>query len=72
MSEGRTDNLLRMLDDPLNYGLFPDNYCLVLMLDHFLKQENWRDASKAGRHLYSSLLVWSNPLRCLAIRLLST
>ena len=46
LSEGRTDNLMRMLDDPLNFGLFPDAYCLVLMLDHFLRADNWRDAAK--------------------------
>ena len=47
ISEGRSDNLMRMLDDPLNFGLFPDNYSLVFMLNHFLLAENWRDATKA-------------------------
>jgi len=51
LAQNRTDNLMRMLDDPLNYGLFPDNYSLVLMLDKFLKDENWRDAAKVGIHM---------------------
>ena len=48
IEEDRTDNLMRMLDDRLNYGLFPDDYCLVLMLDHFLEKSNWRDAAKVA------------------------
>ena len=48
---GQTDNLLRMLEDPLNYGLFPDDASLVLLLNHFVLQENWRDAAKVGIHV---------------------
>jgi len=51
LAEGRTDNLMRMLDEPLNFGLFPDDYSLVFMLNHFLLAEKWRDAAKVGVYM---------------------
>ncbi len=51
LAEDRSDNLMRILDDPLNYGLFPDDYCLVYMMDHYLEAENWRDACKVAVHM---------------------
>ncbi len=59
LAEGRTDSLMRMLDDLLNYGLFPDDYALVLMLDHFLEAKNWRDACKVGREFNCVMLLFS-------------
>ena len=44
--EKRTDTLLWMIDDPLSYGIFPDDASLVFLLNHFLVKENWRDAAK--------------------------
>ena len=41
----RTDTLLRMVDDRLNYGLFPDYYLSNLLMDSFLKEENFRGKS---------------------------
>ncbi len=48
LEAGQTDTLMRMLDDRLNYGIFPSEASYVMMLDHFLVKENWRDAAKVG------------------------
>ncbi|XP_069681686.1 small ribosomal subunit protein mS27 isoform X2 [Periplaneta americana] len=45
---GRHDELLRILDDRLNYGVFPDDYCSGLLMDTFLKQHNYTGAAKVG------------------------
>ena len=37
-----TDTLMRMVNDRLNYGLFPDYYLSNLLMDTFLKKENYR------------------------------
>jgi small subunit ribosomal protein S27 len=44
----KTDTLMRMVDDRFNYGIFPDDASLAMMLDHFLTRENWRDAAKTA------------------------
>ena len=38
---GETDTLMRMMDDRLNYGLFPDTPTFAMILNHFLVKENW-------------------------------
>jgi len=43
-----TETLMRLLDDRLNYGVFPDYYLSNLLMDTFLKQENYRDAVKVA------------------------
>lgn len=45
---GYTDELLRILNDRLNYGIFPDDYCTILMIDKFLRDNNYRDAAKVA------------------------
>nr|CAG4646240.1 EOG090X05Q1 [Macrothrix elegans] len=47
----KTDTLMRLLDDRLNYGLFLDYYLSNLLMDTFLKQENYRDAVKVAIQL---------------------
>nr|CAH0109935.1 unnamed protein product [Daphnia galeata] len=47
----QTDSLMRMIDDRLNYGLFLDYYLSNLLMDSFLKQENYRDAAKVAIQL---------------------
>ena len=37
-----TETLMRLLDDRLNYGLFLDYYLSNLLMDSFLKEENYR------------------------------
>ena len=51
LEAGQTDTLMRMLDDRLNYGLFPSDAVYVMLLNHFLVRENWRDAAKVGMHM---------------------
>ena len=44
----QTDTLLRILNQPLQYGLIPDDYTHIYLLNYFLKTENYRDAAKVG------------------------
>jgi small subunit ribosomal protein S27 len=37
----RTDTLLRMLDDRVNYGLFPDSFAFNLLMNRFLVDKNY-------------------------------
>lgn len=46
MEWNKIDDLVRILDDRLNYGIFPDEYCSLLMMDTFIKNGNFRDAAK--------------------------
>ncbi|KAK4022667.1 hypothetical protein OUZ56_008121 [Daphnia magna] len=46
-----TDTLMRMVDDRLNYGLFLDYYLSNLLMDSFLKEDNFRDAAKVAIQL---------------------
>lgn len=46
LSLGHTDDLLRILNDRLNYGVFPDYYCSNLLMDTFLKNKNYRGMNK--------------------------
>ncbi|XP_076050727.1 uncharacterized protein LOC143031130 [Oratosquilla oratoria] len=46
-----TDMLLRLLSDPLRYGLFPDHYTCNLMMDAFVKQKNYTAAARVAAYL---------------------
>nr|CAG4640841.1 EOG090X05Q1 [Eulimnadia texana] len=48
LEQNETDTLMRLINDRLNYGLFPDYYLSNLMMDKFLKQSNYRDAVKVA------------------------
>ncbi|XP_075212403.1 uncharacterized protein LOC142319243 [Lycorma delicatula] len=48
LSFGNVDELLRVLDDRLNYGIFMDDYCCILLLNKFLKEENFKNAAKVA------------------------
>jgi len=48
LAHNDTETLMRLLDDRLNYGLFPNYYLSSLLIDTFLKQENYRDAVKVA------------------------
>lgn len=43
---GRVEDLVRILYDRLNYGIFPDYYCTLLLLDYLLKKGDFRHAAK--------------------------
>lgn len=44
----KIDDLLRILDDRLNYGIFPDDYCSLLIMDKLIKSGNYKDAAKVS------------------------
>nr|CAG4636990.1 EOG090X05Q1 [Ceriodaphnia reticulata] len=46
-----TETMMRLLDDRLNYGLFLDYYLSNLLMDSFLKEENYRDSAKIAIQL---------------------
>ncbi|XP_054269374.1 28S ribosomal protein S27, mitochondrial-like [Macrosteles quadrilineatus] len=48
MEWNKTQDLMRVLDDRLNYGVFPDDYCSLFMIDSFVKAQNFRDAAKVS------------------------
>ncbi|XP_071441539.1 small ribosomal subunit protein mS27 [Hetaerina americana] len=43
---GNFEALMRILNDRLNYGIFPDYYCSNLLLDTLLKMGQFRDAAR--------------------------
>nr|ACO10817.1 Mitochondrial 28S ribosomal protein S27 [Caligus rogercresseyi] len=47
----KTDQLLRILNDRLNFGIYLDPYSAVLLLHAFLSENNHRDAAKVASHL---------------------
>jgi len=48
LETGNTVSLLRMLRNKQDYGVFADDFANLLMLDHFLRANNFRDASKVA------------------------
>lgn len=42
----KEEDLIRILNDRLNYGIFPDNYCNIYMLNKLLKTNSIRNAAK--------------------------
>lgn len=45
---GYTDTLMRILNNRVEFGVFPDAYTYTYLLDHFLSNENYRDGSKVA------------------------
>lgn len=40
------DELIRILDDRLNYGIFMDDYCCILLMNKLLKENRYKDAAR--------------------------
>lgn len=43
-----TDSLMRILNNRLTFGLILDDFTHTFLINHFIKSQNWRDASKTG------------------------
>jgi len=48
LNAGRIDDLMRILNDRWNYGIFVDFHIANILMDEFLKQGNHRDAAKVA------------------------
>jgi Mitochondrial 28S ribosomal protein S27. len=48
---GKHNELLRVLDDRLNFGIFPDDYCTALLMDTFLKEKNYTGKELNNIHI---------------------
>lgn len=44
----KKDDLVRILHDRLNYGIFPDGYLICYVIDKLLKADDYRNAAKIG------------------------
>ena len=45
---GHTDSLMRILNSPVEFGIFPDDYTYTYLLNHFLSSDNFRDGAKVA------------------------
>ncbi|XP_067003991.2 small ribosomal subunit protein mS27 [Anabrus simplex] len=57
----RHDDLLRVLNDRLNYGIFPDDYCSCLLMDTYIKQNKFTEATRVSV-LQMLQEDWNHPL----------
>lgn len=48
LETGKINILFKILSDRLTYGIFPDSYCLKLLMDTFLKQEKFALAARVA------------------------
>uniref|UniRef100_A0A914V235 Mitochondrial 28S ribosomal protein S27 n=1 Tax=Plectus sambesii TaxID=2011161 RepID=A0A914V235_9BILA len=46
-----TEQLLACFDDPINYGVFPNEHAACLLMDHFLRADNIQAAAKVASFL---------------------
>ncbi|CAD5235681.1 unnamed protein product [Bursaphelenchus xylophilus] len=42
------DEVFKILDDPVNYGVFPDEHAFCLLIDHLLEKDNIPGAAKVA------------------------
>lgn len=48
LDAGKTNTLLKVMTDRLGYGIFPDHFCLNLVMDTFLKEGRYAAAARVG------------------------
>ncbi|KAK2589336.1 hypothetical protein KPH14_007884 [Odynerus spinipes] len=48
LQHNRINDLLDVLDDRLNYGIFPDYFCYNILMDKFIKEKNFALAAKTA------------------------
>lgn len=46
IDSNRMEDFVRILHDRINYGIFPDNYCMIFLLNKLLKREDYRNAAR--------------------------
>ncbi|XP_014212922.2 28S ribosomal protein S27, mitochondrial-like [Copidosoma floridanum] len=51
LSIGKANEVVSMLNDRLNYGLFCDNFEYNLLMDHFIKQKDFASAAKVSTYM---------------------
>lgn len=61
LDAGKTEKILQLVSDRLKYGLFPDYFCLNLLMDTFLKEGKFAAAARIGV-LQMIQEDWSNQL----------
>lgn len=70
MKCNKSKELIRILDDRLNYGIFPDDYCTLMLMDTFIKEGNFSDAAKVStfcmlqEEMPSSLIKYMSLYSC--------
>ncbi|XP_034238506.1 28S ribosomal protein S27, mitochondrial-like [Thrips palmi] len=67
LDAGKTEKILHTISDRLKFGVFPDYYCLNLLMDTFLKQGKFAAAARVG---VTQMIQedWSNQLtNCLSM-----
>lgn len=48
LEHNRTSDLFEVLNDRLNYGIFPDYFCYNILMDTFIKEKNFALAAKVA------------------------
>ena len=52
LDTGHSESLLILMKDKVKYGIFPDDYALILMLQDFITNKNYRFAFFMTLDLY--------------------
>ncbi|XP_053405902.1 uncharacterized protein LOC123566391 isoform X1 [Mercenaria mercenaria] len=46
LMNGQLDNLLELIKDKSKYGVFPDDHSMCMLLDHYIKNEDYKAAAQ--------------------------
>lgn len=46
IDSNKMEDFVRILHDRINYGIFPDNYCMIYLMNKLLKKQDYRNAAK--------------------------
>lgn len=61
LDAGKTEKIVEIVSNRLQYGVFPDHFCLNLLMDYFLKEGKFAAAARVGV-LQMIQEDWSNQL----------
>lgn len=48
LDAGKTNQLMKIITDKMKYGIFPDHFCLNLMMNQFLKERKFTSAARVA------------------------